>query len=92
MLASTQVDLDIPPADHDPIDVSIDKIPIIFSPHGVLLNRRGCFSGRALTICVVRLIECACRLASELLDVLTPHVKPGITTREIDRLAALRQR
>ncbi len=27
------------------------------------------------------------RLASEVLDMLTPHVKPGITTREIDRLA-----
>ncbi|RMX10926.1 type I methionyl aminopeptidase [Allofranklinella schreckenbergeri] len=30
----------------------------------------------------------ACRLASEVLDYLTPHIKPGITTREIDRLAA----
>lgn len=29
----------------------------------------------------------ACRLASEVLDMLTPHVQPGITTREIDRLA-----
>lgn len=29
----------------------------------------------------------ACRLASELLDYLTPLVKPGITTQEIDRLA-----
>ncbi len=29
----------------------------------------------------------ACRLASEVLDMLTPHVKPGITTREIDRIA-----
>ncbi|MEI8264242.1 MAG: type I methionyl aminopeptidase [Betaproteobacteria bacterium] len=29
----------------------------------------------------------ACRLASEVLDMLTPHVKPGITTREIDRMA-----
>jgi methionyl aminopeptidase len=28
------------------------------------------------------------RLASEVLDFLTPHVKAGITTREIDRLAA----
>src|SRR3954466_9008977 len=28
------------------------------------------------------------RLASEVLDHLTPHIKPGITTREIDRLAA----
>jgi len=27
------------------------------------------------------------RLASEVLDMLTPHVVPGITTREIDRLA-----
>jgi methionyl aminopeptidase len=29
----------------------------------------------------------ACRLASELLDYLTPFVKPGVTTNEIDRLA-----
>ena len=28
------------------------------------------------------------RLAAEVLDYLTPHIKPGITTREIDRLAA----
>ena len=27
------------------------------------------------------------RLASEVLDMLEPHVKPGVTTREIDRLA-----
>ena len=30
----------------------------------------------------------ACRLASEVLDYLTPHVKAGVTTKEIDRLAA----
>jgi methionyl aminopeptidase len=30
----------------------------------------------------------ACRLAAEVLDHLTPHIKPGITTREIDRLAS----
>lgn len=30
----------------------------------------------------------ACRLAAEVLDYLTPHVQPGITTGEIDRLAA----
>ena len=29
----------------------------------------------------------ACRLASELLDYLTPHVVAGVTTGEIDRLA-----
>jgi methionyl aminopeptidase len=29
----------------------------------------------------------ACRLASEVLDMLTPHVRPGVTTREIDRIA-----
>ena len=29
----------------------------------------------------------ACRLASELLDHLTPHVKPGVTTNDIDKLA-----
>ena len=28
------------------------------------------------------------RLASEVLDFLTPHIKPGITTKEIDLLAA----
>jgi methionyl aminopeptidase len=28
------------------------------------------------------------RLAAEVLDFLTPHIKPGVTTREIDRLAA----
>jgi methionyl aminopeptidase len=27
------------------------------------------------------------RLASEVLDLLTPHVRPGVTTREIDRIA-----
>src|SRR4051794_28092903 len=27
------------------------------------------------------------RLASEVLDMLTPHVKAGVTTREIDRIA-----
>ena len=27
------------------------------------------------------------RLASEVLDFLTPHVKPGVTTEELDRLA-----
>jgi len=30
----------------------------------------------------------ACRLAAEVLDRLTPHIQPGITTLEIDRLAA----
>jgi len=30
----------------------------------------------------------ACKLAAEVLDYLTPHIKPGITTREIDRLAS----
>ncbi|RYF35275.1 MAG: M24 family metallopeptidase, partial [Comamonadaceae bacterium] len=30
----------------------------------------------------------ACRMAAEVLDHLTDHIKPGITTREIDRLAA----
>lgn len=30
----------------------------------------------------------ACRLAAEVLDQLTPHIQPGITTLEIDRLAA----
>jgi methionyl aminopeptidase len=29
----------------------------------------------------------ACRLASEVLDMLTPHVRPGVTTKEIDRIA-----
>jgi methionyl aminopeptidase len=30
----------------------------------------------------------ACRLAAEVLDAIAPHVKPGITTLEIDRLCA----
>ncbi|MBC7469971.1 MAG: M24 family metallopeptidase, partial [Ramlibacter sp.] len=30
----------------------------------------------------------ACKLAAEVLDYLTPHIKPGITTKEIDRLAS----
>ncbi len=30
----------------------------------------------------------ACRLASEVLDYLTPHIQPGVTTLEIDRLSA----
>lgn len=29
----------------------------------------------------------ACKLASEVLDYLTPFIKPGVTTNEIDRLA-----
>ena len=36
----------------------------------------------------IRAMRTACRLASEVLDYLTPHIQPGITTREIDRLAA----
>jgi methionyl aminopeptidase len=34
----------------------------------------------------------ACRLASLVLDYLTPHIKPGITTGDIDRLAAQRMK
>jgi methionyl aminopeptidase len=30
----------------------------------------------------------ACRLAAEVLDYLTPHIKPGLTTNDVDRLAA----
>ncbi|MEK8025125.1 MAG: type methionyl aminopeptidase [Pseudomonadota bacterium] len=29
----------------------------------------------------------ACRLASEVLDMLTPHVRPGVTTNQLDQLA-----
>ncbi len=36
----------------------------------------------------VEAMRTACRLASEVLDALTPHIQPGITTNEIDRLAA----
>ena len=36
----------------------------------------------------VAAMRIACRLASEVLDYLTPFVKPGVTTNEIDRLAA----
>ena len=35
----------------------------------------------------VAAMRIAGRLASEVLDLLTPHVKPGITTDELDRLA-----
>ena len=30
----------------------------------------------------------ACRLASEVLDYITPHIRPGMTTNDVDRLAA----
>lgn len=30
----------------------------------------------------------ACRMASEVLDYITPHIKPGMTTNDIDRLGA----
>ena len=30
----------------------------------------------------------ACRLASEVLDAIAPHIQPGITTRQIDEIAA----
>lgn len=36
----------------------------------------------------IQAMRTACRLAAEVLDHLTPFIKPGITTREIDRLAA----
>ena len=32
----------------------------------------------------------ACRLASEVLDAIAPHIQPGITTRRIDEIAATR--
>ncbi len=35
----------------------------------------------------IEAMRVAGRLASEVLDMLTPHIQPGITTREIDRLA-----
>jgi len=35
----------------------------------------------------VEVMRVAGRLASEVLDMLTPHVKPGVTTDELDRLA-----
>jgi len=30
----------------------------------------------------------ACRMASEVLDSITPHIRPGMTTNDVDRLAA----
>jgi len=30
----------------------------------------------------------ACRLAAEVLDAIAPHIRPGISTKEIDRLGA----
>ena len=35
----------------------------------------------------VQAMRIAGRLASEVLDVLTPHVKVGVTTEELDRIA-----
>jgi len=35
----------------------------------------------------IEAMRVACRLASEVLDMLTDHIKPGITTRQIDQLA-----
>ncbi|WP_119154202.1 type I methionyl aminopeptidase [Caldimonas tepidiphila] len=35
----------------------------------------------------IEAMRLAGRLASEVLDVLTPHVKPGVTTEELDRIA-----
>ena len=35
----------------------------------------------------VEAMRIAGRLASEVLDMLTPHVKPGVSTEELDRLA-----
>ena len=46
--------------------------------------------GMAITIKSAADIEgmrLAGRLASEVLDLLTPHIKPGVTTLELDRLA-----
>ena len=36
----------------------------------------------------VAAMRTACRLAAEVLDAITPHIQPGITTLDIDRLAA----
>jgi len=36
----------------------------------------------------IEAMRVACRLASEVLDYLTPLIKPGITTNDVDRLAA----
>ena len=35
----------------------------------------------------IEAMRVACRLASEVLDILTPHVRPGVTTNELDRIA-----
>ena len=35
----------------------------------------------------IRGMRVACRLAAEVLDYLEPHIRPGITTNEIDKLA-----
>ena len=40
------------------------------------------------TAAEIEAMRTACRLASEVLDYLTPRIEPGITTKEIDRLAA----
>ncbi|MEX8520568.1 MAG: type I methionyl aminopeptidase [Leptothrix sp. (in: b-proteobacteria)] len=35
----------------------------------------------------IEAMRVACRLTSEVLDILAPHVKPGVTTNELDRIA-----
>jgi methionyl aminopeptidase len=40
----------------------------------------------------VAAMRTACRLASEVLDHITPHIQPGITTNDIDRIAAAHMR
>ena len=35
----------------------------------------------------IEAMRTACRLASEVLDILGPHVRPGVTTNELDRIA-----
>ncbi|MGY2499291.1 type I methionyl aminopeptidase, partial [Klebsiella pneumoniae] len=34
----------------------------------------------------IEMMRVAGRLASEVLDIVTPHVKPGVTTEELDRI------
>jgi methionyl aminopeptidase len=61
-----------------------------------LTHQRGVFiptDNARMTITIqdeagIAAMRTACRLAADVLDVIAPHIKPGITTLEIDRLSA----
>jgi methionyl aminopeptidase len=50
-----------------------------YTPEGIELHSPACFEG----------MRKAGKLAAETLDMITPHVQPGVTTEELDRLCHL---